>query len=212
MSNRRFPDIDDIPAPFARSNNSEKQGQYIWRTAGDSDVRSEHAVRNGKTFSWDSPPKGGHPGEDFGCRCTAETVVKHDCEQKKQDVLVAQKEVKEQTDILHDLLIKLDKLIEENNQLVKNAMVSLGARAVSHILTLPFERMGAIGEVLHRYFEGVLSNELVKSAENFMSNVWLIKDKVKYVSDQVRITQIRLSRAAYELEKTKEGLGRCKKY
>jgi hypothetical protein len=49
-------------------------GQYIWRTQGDSKVRSSHAERDGKTFSWDEPPEGGHPGEAPNCRCTAEDV------------------------------------------------------------------------------------------------------------------------------------------
>ena len=45
---------------------------YIWRTAGDGKVRSSHAANNGKIFAWDDPPPTGHPGEDYGCRCTAE--------------------------------------------------------------------------------------------------------------------------------------------
>lgn len=45
---------------------------YIWRTQNDGHVRAEHAVNNGKIFSWDDPPPTGHPGEDFGCRCWAE--------------------------------------------------------------------------------------------------------------------------------------------
>jgi SPP1 gp7 family putative phage head morphogenesis protein len=49
--------------------------QYIWRTAGDGKVRREHAVNDGKIFSWDNPPPTGHPGEDFGCRCWAEAYI-----------------------------------------------------------------------------------------------------------------------------------------
>ncbi len=41
-------------------------------------MRSEHAERDGKTFHWDDPPDGGHPGEAPGCRCWAEDVEK-DC-------------------------------------------------------------------------------------------------------------------------------------
>ena len=44
---------------------------YIWYTMGDSKVRSEHAKRHGKIFKWDIPPQGGHPGEDYNCRCLA---------------------------------------------------------------------------------------------------------------------------------------------
>jgi len=58
----------------------KKQGSYIWRTVGDGKVRSAHAKRNGKTFSWDAPPEGGHPGEAYNCRCRAE---EHDCYNEK---------------------------------------------------------------------------------------------------------------------------------
>jgi len=51
-------------------------GEYIWRTVRDSKVRSAHADREGKLFSWTNPPPGGHPAEDYNCRCWAETAEK----------------------------------------------------------------------------------------------------------------------------------------
>lgn len=48
---------------------------YVWRTRGDNKVRATHAVNNGRIFSWDNPPPTGHPGENYGCRCTAEPYV-----------------------------------------------------------------------------------------------------------------------------------------
>ena len=48
---------------------------YIWRTRGDGKVRPSHAANDGKIFAWDDPPPTGHPGEDYGCRCTAEPFV-----------------------------------------------------------------------------------------------------------------------------------------
>jgi hypothetical protein len=65
-----------------KNTSDTKKGSYIWRTAGDSKVRSSHARRNGRTFSWDNPPEGGHPGEAYNCRCTAEEKKK-DCEKLK---------------------------------------------------------------------------------------------------------------------------------
>lgn len=59
--------------------------QYVWRTQEDERVRHSHAVLNGKTFSWDSPPVVGinkdgsprhcHPSEDYNCRCFASPVI-----------------------------------------------------------------------------------------------------------------------------------------
>jgi len=57
--------------------------EYIWRTAGDADVRLGHRAVANKTFRWDSPPavKTGdrtyhhHPGEIFNCRCYPEPLI-----------------------------------------------------------------------------------------------------------------------------------------
>jgi SPP1 gp7 family putative phage head morphogenesis protein len=43
--------------------------KYIWRTSQDERVRSSHAAREGKEFSWSEIPDGGHPGEAINCRC-----------------------------------------------------------------------------------------------------------------------------------------------
>lgn len=51
------------------------QSRYIWRTVGDSKVRDSHASREGQIFTWGFPPPGGHPGEDYNCRCWAESIV-----------------------------------------------------------------------------------------------------------------------------------------
>lgn len=54
---------------------------YIWRTAGDSDVRDTHAAMEGKVFRWDSPPvvDKGRPAYHAGCfpncRCYAEPII-----------------------------------------------------------------------------------------------------------------------------------------
>lgn len=53
---------------------------YIWRTAGDGDVRESHAEMDGKIFRFDQPPavegEGNHgPGEIYNCRCFAEPII-----------------------------------------------------------------------------------------------------------------------------------------
>lgn len=60
--------------------------RYVWRTSRDERVRGNprglypharhnHWEREGKVYSWDNPPAGGHPGQDIQCRCYAELVV-----------------------------------------------------------------------------------------------------------------------------------------
>lgn len=48
---------------------------YIWRSQGDDRVRAAHRENNGQVFAWSSPPPGGHPGQDWNCRCVAEPVI-----------------------------------------------------------------------------------------------------------------------------------------
>lgn len=49
--------------------------RYVWRTSRDERVRDSHRDREGKVFSWNKPPEGGHPGIDYGCRCTSEPII-----------------------------------------------------------------------------------------------------------------------------------------
>lgn len=48
--------------------------KYRWRTSRDERVRSSHAAREGKVYSWNRPPEGGHPGQPINCLVSG-TVV-----------------------------------------------------------------------------------------------------------------------------------------
>lgn len=54
---------------------------FIWRTAGDSDVRPRHKKLEGRAFEWDDPPVTGEngevslPGAIYNCRCYAEPII-----------------------------------------------------------------------------------------------------------------------------------------
>lgn len=55
---------------------------YVWRTAGDAEVREAHKHLNGRTFEYSRPPvvdeatgRRANPGEDYNCRCSDEPVI-----------------------------------------------------------------------------------------------------------------------------------------
>lgn len=50
-----------------------KDETYIWVTSGDDKVRPEHEALDGQERSWYDDP---HPGEEYGCRCSANSVSK----------------------------------------------------------------------------------------------------------------------------------------
>ncbi|MEZ5887850.1 MAG: phage minor head protein [Paracoccaceae bacterium] len=47
---------------------------YVWTTQHDAHVRGSHAERDVTVFRWDEPPEGGHPSQDYGCRCYARAL------------------------------------------------------------------------------------------------------------------------------------------
>lgn len=55
--------------------NLDPRQRYTWHTVGDERVRDDHADRQGETFRWGQPPEGGHPGEDYNCRCWAVPIA-----------------------------------------------------------------------------------------------------------------------------------------
>ncbi|MBQ4399885.1 MAG: hypothetical protein II830_01165 [Alphaproteobacteria bacterium] len=68
---------ENIPNPrmgaiLAEDIKENPHNYYIWRTCKDDKVRGKHAEREGMVFNWHVPPEGGHPGEDYNCRCWAE--------------------------------------------------------------------------------------------------------------------------------------------
>jgi SPP1 gp7 family putative phage head morphogenesis protein len=48
--------------------------RFRWNTSNDERVRPEHAVLDGKVFSYNDPPSEGLPGEPILCRCVAEPL------------------------------------------------------------------------------------------------------------------------------------------
>jgi SPP1 gp7 family putative phage head morphogenesis protein len=65
-----------------RSRGAGSEG-YIWRTAGDSDVRDSHKEMNGKYVRWDTMPTLSdgtrtHAGQIYNCRCYPEPVIPED--------------------------------------------------------------------------------------------------------------------------------------
>lgn len=48
---------------------------YIWRSRDDAKVRTAHAERDDRLFSWDDRFSDGHPGHGYNCRCTAEPAI-----------------------------------------------------------------------------------------------------------------------------------------
>lgn len=79
--NPNDPVINAILARYAEALNGHFQRDalqletYIWRSQDDASVRAAHAENDDRVFAWANPPAGGHPGEAWNCRCTAEPII-----------------------------------------------------------------------------------------------------------------------------------------
>lgn len=49
--------------------------RYRWIGRDDALERASHVANNNKIFYWDKPPKTGHPGQDYQCRCYAKLII-----------------------------------------------------------------------------------------------------------------------------------------
>ncbi|MES2143761.1 MAG: phage minor head protein [Pseudomonadota bacterium] len=82
--NSNDPVITSIIARYAEILNGYFQTEalqiesYTWRSRDDSRVRASHSEYDDSVFSWSDPPEGGHPGQGWNCRCTAEPIIDQD--------------------------------------------------------------------------------------------------------------------------------------
>lgn len=107
---------------------------YIWRTALDERVREEHAEREGEKFYWSDPPEGGHPGEDYQCRCYAEPNFEEvDIPKELIPVVEKTEKIKE---------IKEIKEIEKKEKEVKEPLISERVEFVDKITGKEYETLG----------------------------------------------------------------------
>lgn len=135
----------------------------------------------------------------------------NNCKEEKEKYAEARERVRDLSERFNDLLLRLDTLIEKHKRLIKNAQKSLGAQVVAYIVTLPFDRVGVMGELLQRHFGNIISDRLLQTANSFMRQVGAVKQETQYVRDQRDMVFAQLERAAKELENAKKRLAKCKK-
>ena len=113
----------DETIPKLSSEASQKKSRkYIWRTVGDSKVRSSYATLEGTVRNLSDSPD---PGEEFNCSCWAEFIdeqdTKKNCESERRRKDEAQRKVRELSERFNDLVIRLQQLIDEGKGLVASA-------------------------------------------------------------------------------------------
>ncbi|MCF8496738.1 MAG: hypothetical protein K9G62_08770 [Alphaproteobacteria bacterium] len=118
----------------------EKHGnasRYVWRTRKDDRVRDEHAAREGRIFVWGFPPEGGHPGEDFNCRCWPEEIAEHKPERDRDrvclDLMNAHNEVDAKIQEIQKQLSEIRNEISSREEKIQALEVQIRDLAVASV-------------------------------------------------------------------------------
>lgn len=137
-----------------KTNADKKATHYIWHTKEDGKVRQSHAKRDGKIFAYSNPPKGGHPGEAYGCRCWAEpvqmpsSIPNKDCSQLHIDLRNEELNLENLKQLRDEIVRRDSKYYEESVKIAEeNALV----KAYKLPLELIFIRIKGIGRALNGF-------------------------------------------------------------
>ena len=117
---------------------------YIWRSQDDDRVRASHAKYDDQEFPYSRPPSDGHPGQAYGCRCTAEPVW--------PETLLDQSE---------NLNPDADKQV---SVLLTNIWLLLGSITLGGVLNVP-KALGYVGRIVST------ARALLRSSQNLMGRV-----------------------------------------
>ena len=175
---------------------------YIWRSVRDENSRSEHAKRHGEIFSWDNPPKDGHPGEAPNCRCWAEPLQKNDCEGFLKEIRVLEDEMNKQTSRLNKLNLHNENLIRDNNELVNNMQLQLGYNIAAHIIDYPFKKIPLLAEMIRERFGGLVGEAILNKADQMSKELHAIRERKHYNDEQIEL----LEHGMTQLEQNREKL------
>lgn len=187
------------------------EGAYVWRTTGDDKVRGAHATRNGRIFTWDNPPEGGHPGEDHNCRCWAELVPtsfeKDKCYREQENLKKASdkfnlldRRKSEMEHRLHRLYEKHEKLIEDAKNIFEKNMV-LG-------IVGPDNALSKILDFLTDNVVGNISSDILR--EN-AKEIKKTRTEIKHPELQIALIKAQLDKAAKDVMREKRKLDECQR-
>ena len=122
------------------------------------------------------------------------------CDEEERAYESAKQRVKELSERLNDLLLKIYSLREKHRSLIEDASVTLGAQIVAYLLTAPIERAGLLVDMLQRYFGGTISDKLLRQADLFVRQAAAVKEKNENGINQYKVVRSMLDKAAQELE------------
>ena len=218
-----MPFDETVRALDAELKSQDLAGRYVWRSVHDVRVRDAHAAREGQIFTWGNPPEGGHPGEDYNCRCWAEVLPvpekkpihppipsqKPNCDTERENFEKAGDKLERLRVLKENFLAELQKLKEKKDINFQKMKEILGINIATFIIGLPIADLAFIVELLIRYFGQIISNELLEAADALAKEREVIYKEIEYKLDQLRVVLTELEKVAQEFEKAQKALEEC---
>ena len=210
---RITPDGEVFKLLSAQTSDDQLDGQYRWMSVADDRVRASHAARHGEILILAPTPTRARSiiaaAGPFPSHPKSQKTLKKNCDEERA-YEAAKQRVKELSERLNDLLLKIYSLREKHRSLIEDASVTLGAQIVAYLLTAPIERAGLLVDMLQRYFGGTISDKLLRQADLFVRQAAAVTKKMKNGINQYKVVRSMLDKAAQELENALERLEACR--
>jgi hypothetical protein len=195
--------------------NQGDEGHYIWRTVDDDKVRGAHAKLNGKLRSWSDTPT---PAEEYNCRCWAEPVDgkiifpphKPECIPELQKLEIINAEYKLLVSKRAKIIIELDRLIDKNNDIIKEMQKTLGRQIAAIVIGIPIEKLGALGDILQRLLGYTARDKILEEADVLSKELLANKKIINYKKGQFKLLSGEISIAENKIKIIEEELNECK--
>ena len=171
---------------------------------GDGKVRGAHAEREGQVFTWIDPPDGGHPGEDYNCRCWAEPVpgkdFKNPCLTQTTGYRQAQQHFNKSDSKRTAIINKIRELYIEYKNIQRGVRNAWGLTGITNILP------GIQGQIT-----GNVVQESTKIAQEELSrqNKRILRN-IEYLRGELELANYRLKEAENNMLEKLRDLENCR--
>lgn len=202
------PDDQTHKALNAALANMDPKGKYIWRTVGDSRVRSSHADLEGEQRTWAQSPD---PGEEHNCRCWAVSINqpggKKDCKPEEDTYKQALQKFQELDKNREDIEGELEALFAEREKIIQDVANIFGITGLAGMI--PGRKLPEA--LTAEAIENIVQDQSRKNLEDRNQRKKAIEARIEYLKGQLALLIPQLNQAANEVWQKLKELEECRK-
>jgi SPP1 gp7 family putative phage head morphogenesis protein len=197
--------------------------EYVWDTVKDAKVRPTHKHRQDVVFSWSKPPPGGHPGEDYNCRCTARPKLdqilarRREVEQPAPEFSITQIGVDRAREVPHRTIevvsapdptvrIGMERIIGEAEDLLPTPTVTEPLRAGPYGPQLDDEGAAELAEIINSTGYEALTFDKSRGTVTVAATGRVFSERTYLAANQIQIDRVYEAERAEEKRRAKLGV------